>query len=175
MSANTLNNQLALRTWSTAHPVEEKTCPNTGPREARVRLGLLDQVVDRRRLGLEPVAEDLALQVASVEAVLGRDETLDAGGGGGVDERVLRAGDDDGDGRDGGDDGVLADEGGGERLDGRQVGPTDGDARRERGGRGLAGNGRDVEALFLQGLDDAEADEAGSLYAVVSTSDLFTA
>lgn len=97
-----------------------------------MRLRLLNQVVHRLGLGNQPAAEDLTLEVARVEAVLGRDEALHAGRDGGVDERVLRALDDGRDGRDGRDDGVLARERGGQRLDRGEVGFADGDARGER-------------------------------------------
>lgn len=71
------------------YPVEEKTRSNTSPGEARVSLRLLDQIVDSSRLGLEPVAKDLALQGARVESILGWDEALHASSNRRIDERVL--------------------------------------------------------------------------------------
>ncbi|KAH0489560.1 hypothetical protein TgHK011_009983 [Trichoderma gracile] len=136
-------------------PVEEGPAVDERVRERR-RLGLVLEVPRDLDLGREDgqLGGELVGQVA---AELGGQEALHAGGNGGVDERLLLVLE--GGGADGGHDGVLAGEGGGQRVDGAEVGFDDADAGGECGrGGGVAAEDGDGE--FVGGEERGEEDLA---------------
>ena len=88
------------------------------------------------------------------------DEALDACFRRGLDEEKL--GFDDG-GAEGGDDGILALEGGGERVKGVVFDGFDGDGRGEVVGAGFAREDCDLEAGGEESVEDGGAEVAGTL------------
>lgn len=123
-------------------------------------LGLLNEILDGLVLAAEQGVEGLVLDLGRVVAELRGDDALDASLDGRVDDGVLLA---HGGAGNSDDHGVLALEGPGQGLYGREVGFSDLDVLELGGGGVFTGDGCDFESGGYEALGDGLSDVARGL------------